>query len=197
MTTDETINQALKTIVTERAGNPAFRHHEWFVKFHLEIMEHIAQELCDIYTNADPLRVNNLIWLHDYEKIVDFDNEHNSDMAATRELMREVGFAPDTIDEIVAQIITFNAKQDLLHAPIEIQIVSSADGASHLVGPFFATYWHDHPEMSFTDLQTENTRKGAVDWEKKITLPEVKKAFAARRQHFLELIGQLPDKYIR
>lgn len=191
-----TQNKTLKAKITEQAGNPRFIHHEWFVKFHLEVVEQIADELCDIYTQANRLHVNNLVWLHDYEKIVDFDHEHNTDLAATQKLMEEVGFMQEAIRAMATQINQYNAKQDLPNAPIEIQIVSSADAASHLVGPFFATYWHDHPDMSFAELQTENTRKGLVDWEQKITLPEIKRAFASRRQFFQELIGNLPSRYL-
>ncbi|MEK7153877.1 MAG: hypothetical protein AAB834_08050 [Patescibacteria group bacterium] len=33
--------------------------------------------------------------LHDYEKIIDFDNQYNTELEATKELMRQIGFEPD------------------------------------------------------------------------------------------------------
>ena len=193
---DEAKNQVLKAKVIERAGNPKFKHHQWFVTFHLEIVEQISGELCEIYPEADSLQVQALVWLHDYEKIIDFDNQYNTELLATRELMREVGYPPATIEAMAAQLNFYNAKQQLATAPIETQIVSSADGASHLIAPFFPFYWHEHPGESVALLQAENRRKAAVDWDRKITLPEVKKSFAARREWFMELSGQLPERYL-
>jgi hypothetical protein len=84
----------------------------------------------------------------------------------------------------------------LATAPIEIQIVSSSDAASHLVGPFITLYWHENPSMTIAELQAENAKKLTIDWEKKITLPEVKAAFAQRYEYALEIAGVLPDRFL-
>jgi hypothetical protein len=193
---NEQLNLALKKEVTAQSSRAKFVHHEWFVTYHLEIVEQIARELCTIYKNADPIRVNTLVWLHDFEKIVDFDNQYNTEQTATKELMKSIGYSDDAIQFYTQQINIYNAKIDLVHAPIETQIVSSADAASHLVGPFITLYWYENPDKSITELQSENRRKLNADWEKKVTLPEIKAAFASRRLHVMEISGELPEKYL-
>ena len=193
---DDYKNQVLKQKLIEAASNPNFRHHSWFVKYHLEIVEKIANELCEIYTNANKLYVAALLWLHDYEKIVDFDNQYNTELVATKNLMADIGYSAEVIDDICASINRYNAKQNLASDTIEVQIVSSADAASHFVGPFTAIYWHENPTKSIGELQNENKRKIAVDWNSKITLPEVKVAFESRHKKALEIAGDIPATFI-
>ena len=40
----------LKEAVTAKASNPGFIHHQWYVKWHLQIVERLVNELCNIYT---------------------------------------------------------------------------------------------------------------------------------------------------
>ncbi|HUC88150.1 MAG TPA: hypothetical protein VMR95_03305 [Candidatus Binatia bacterium] len=160
--------------VTERSADESFRHHKWFIKYHLEIVEAIAAELCDKYPNADRFKVIVLAWLHDYEKIIDFDNQYNTELVATKELMKEIGFDVAFTEEMANDINVYNAKDHLETAKIEIQIVSSSDAASHCVGPFMSLYWYENPTKTIDELQQANLRKLAVDWEKKTTLPEIK-----------------------
>ena len=194
---DEAKNRLLRRKVIERSGDKRFVHHRWFVKYHLEIVERIARELCARYPTADTGLVDALVWLHDYEKIVDFDNQYNMQLEATATLMQRVGYAPHAVQQMCGMINRYNAKADLASSPIEIQIVSSADAASHLVGPFITLYWYENPSKSIEELQAENQRKLAVDWEKKVTLPEVKAAFDARYQNALEIAGIMPVSFLK
>lgn len=189
-------NNLLKQKVTEHSSNPSFKHYEWFVKYHLEIVERIAHELCDRYSDANLQFVDALVWLHDYEKIVDFDNQYNTELAATRVLMEEVGYSTDVTEEVVRSINQYNAKENLSSARIEIQIVSSSDAASHLVGPFYHLYWYENPSKSIEELLAADVRKMTVDWEKKVTLPEIKQAFDQRHKYALENAGILPPKFL-
>lgn len=183
-------------MVTKQSAREDFIHHKWFVTYHLEIVEVIALELCEKYTTADSFKVVVLAWLHDYEKIIDFDNQYNTELLATRELMKRVGFENAFIHDMCSDINLYNAKENLSSASIEIQIVSSSDAASHFVGPFESVYWYENPEKSLEEIQADIRLKVTTDWEKKITLPEIKQAFESRYRYRLEIIGQLPEKYL-
>lgn len=189
----------LKEEVSKLASNPNFVHHKWFVKWHLEIVDKIAMELCDKYPNANRDLVTTLVWLHDYAKIIDFKNEHNPDtMAFTAEFLISLGFDKTFADEFVKNLLVFESKMtiDLKDSPIEVQIVSSADGASHMVGPFYQIYFYEHPEMNIEDLMKSNLVKLEKDWSRKITLPEVKKAFEGRYEKIKEENGIISDKLL-
>ncbi len=194
---DETRNRLLRQKVIERSRDEHFVHHRWFVEYHLEIVERLANELCERYPDADAAFVNALVWLHDYEKIVDFDDQYNTELEATRALLESIGYSLEVTKELCDAVNRYNAKDDLASAPIEIQIVSSSDAASHLVGPFMTLWWYENPSKSIEELQNDNKLKLAVDWDKKITLPEVKEAFRHRYQHALEVAGSLPATFLR
>jgi hypothetical protein len=194
---DDAKNVLLKQKVIERSQDPKFIHHLWFVKYHLEIVEQIAHELCEMYPQANRQFVDTLLWLHDYEKIIDFDNQYNTELVATKQLMGETGYSPDVITEMCETINLYNAKKDLPLARIEVQIVSSSDASSHLVGPFTTLYWYENPSKSMAELQESNMKKMSVDWDVKITLPEIKKAFELRHQMVLEIAGILPTSFLK
>ncbi|MBI2055950.1 MAG: hypothetical protein HYT37_01050 [Candidatus Sungbacteria bacterium] len=190
--------EKFRTNVIELSNtNKSFIHCEWFVKYHLEIVEKIALELCDIYTSADRDLVKLLVWLHDYGKIIDFTNQYTATRAMGRPKLLEFGFPQDLAEKAISYIETLDNKEGLASdaTPIEIKIASSADGAAHLVGPFFYFYWYENSNKSIEDLMVSGREKSAKDWENKIVLPEVKKAFETRHNFLLEQMGNIPGKF--
>jgi hypothetical protein len=188
--------QLLKAEVKTASENPTFIHYEWFLTYHLTIVEKIALETCTSYPKADKNMVLVLVWLHDYGKIMNFDNQYTTTVTTGKKKLLEIGFPPNFVKKVITYMEIFDKKDALETAPIEVQIVSSADGASHLIGPFFTIIWKEFHEWSIEDLLTENKRKASVDWKKKIVIPEIKKAFSLRHKLFLEHCGKFPNKYL-
>lgn len=191
-----------KKHVAEVSSDPGFAHYEWFVQWHLEIVEQIALELCDKYPAANRDLVQVMVWLHDYGKALlgpfNEKEEYVLTTSAGTAKLTEIGFAPDFVEQAVSNIAHMNKKLevDLHEAPLEVQIVASADGCSHMVGPFMAEYWRENAGLTADELLEANKRKLVKDWERKIVLPEAREAFATRRAMHQELAGQLPVKYL-
>jgi HD domain len=194
---------AFKQHVRESSSNPSFVHHRWFVQWHLEVVEKIALELLEHHPEADAELVEVMVWLHDYGKTLDFDNQYAVTLTAGRQKLTELGFAADFVDAAITGIETLDKKMELdLHtAPIEVQIVSSADGCSHLAGPFLHIFWHEATDQTFTgktldELLQLNLKKIEKDWSRKITLPEARAAFEQRYQFMREQSGELARRFV-
>jgi len=139
-----------------------------------------------------------MVWLHDYGKLLDFEHQYEKTLTEGSKTLARLGFAPDFARRAVDYIGILDRKLELdLHeAPLEVQIVSSADAASHFVGPFMAVHWKENPDLSVEELMAKQRRKVAKDWDRKMVLPEVRRAFAGRRRVVLEQAGELPEKFL-
>jgi hypothetical protein len=81
--------------------------------------------------------------MHDYGKIIDFDNQYDhAYVEQGKHLMIELGFEESYALIVAENIKTLDAKENIETANVETQIVSSADGCSHLVGPLTSLYCH-------------------------------------------------------
>jgi hypothetical protein len=191
------INNFKQTVIAN-CQNSQFVYHEFFVKDHLLVVEKIAIELCDIYMDADRNLVMALVWFHDFGKPIDMDNEYEITLSKGFQAMKDCGFSDAFISKVVEVWKRMEMKNeiDISKESIEVQIVSSADGASHFVGKFFSTYFRDNPKEAIGNIETRLKKKIEQDWKNKISLPEVKEAFNERYKRALEIVGEYPKKLI-
>jgi hypothetical protein len=183
-----------KDEVARAARNPAFAHHKWYVQYHLEFAEKIALELSDIYADADRSLIITLVWLHDYGKILGL--EQSMTPIVGRKSLVQLGFPPEFIERAVEYAALIDKKVDLVNCPIEVRIVSSADGASHLVGPFYFLWWYENHDRPISELIQDNLIKARIDWNRKIVLPEVREHFKTRYETLLGQLGVVPGKFL-
>lgn len=187
--------QTLRDVIAKKASSQTFVHHKWFTKWHLEIVEHIATQLLAHYPEADGNTVIVMVWMHDYGKIVNFASQYDHALVDEgKNMLIELGFDPQFAEKVAANIKNLDSKTNIDQSNIETQIVSSADGCPHLVGPFISLYWRENPDKEFEELMKENERKLSVDWDKKVTLKEARQAYQA--MHDIEIrkaLGSVPS----
>ncbi|MEI6660351.1 MAG: HD domain-containing protein [bacterium] len=187
-----------KNIVIKNCNNPSFAYWDWMVNDHLVIVERIAMELCDIYQSADINIVYALVWFHDFGKPFDENNEYELTKTKGIEALASVGLSKEFIDKVLDSWTRMEMKEtiDISKEPIEVQIVSTADGASHFVGKFYSTYFKDEIREDMKDLEKRLLAKIEKDWNRKIVLPEIKKAFYQRYLRAKEIAGEYPEKFL-
>lgn len=196
--------QAFRDHVTQLAADPAFVHRKWFIEWHLKIVERIALELAEHYPEVDHHFISVLAWLHDYGKLLDYDRQYEHAMYGKGcDKLIELGFDEAFATKAADSIELMDKKMDVdLHgAPIEVQIISSADGCSHLAGPFMHLFWHEATDTTFTgktfeELMELNRKQAMKDWERKIVLPEARAACEKYYQVTMAQSGALPKKFL-
>lgn len=190
--------QKLILAVTQANQNPDFIHSAWYVDYHLKVVQKIALELSSYYPKASKDVVTALVWIHDYGKTIDFNNQFETTYTKGKELLVNLGFDKDFTNIIInyAKTLDSHSRQDLNNAPIEVQIVSSADGCAHFVGPFMSIYWWENPQKTHNELMKSTINKATYDWNNKIVLPEARKSFESRYKYILEQSGLFPTSFI-
>jgi hypothetical protein len=189
----------LKAHVTELVANPDFVHHKWFITYHLVIVEQIARELLAFYPDADQDLVLTMAWMHDYGKILNYDSQYSREhidqsVAKLKEFGFEASFAEQVGDYI--EWMDKRNEVDLREAPIEVQIVSSADAGSHFASPFHPLYWYENPDKPIEDIVAGKPGRISTDWDRKLVLPEARAAFAKFYEVTRIQNGQLPKRYL-
>jgi hypothetical protein len=189
----------LRRQVSVASTQPSFRHHQWYVRYHLEIVSRITDELLAGHPEADQDLVRALVWIHDYGKTFSFDDQYRLTLTEGRKLLDRIGFPVGFTARLLkcAAVLDSADQTDLSKSPVEVQIVSSADGCAHLVGPFFQLWWWEHPGRPVDQLMADNRRKLARDWQRKVVLPEARAAFAARHRMLCEQAGDLPARFLK
>ena len=187
-----------KNIVIENFSRKDFTYHEWMVEYHLKIVEKIAMELCDIYTEADRNVVQSLVQFHDFGKPIDEENERAVTLSEGPKVMLACGYSQEFIDRVVEcwQLMEKKNEIDIRTTPIETQIVSSSDGASHFTGVFYPSYFNEDGD-DFVTTQKHLKEKIEKDWNRKIVLPEVQKVFEGRYLRAKEMLGEFPDNFLK
>lgn len=185
----------LKSHIKRLASNQEFRHNKWYVKYHLEVVEKNALELCDVYPEADRGIVLAMVWMHDYGKIIDFENQYSFTVEKGKEFMDSLDFESSFSGLVIKNIEVMDKKENLDLANIETRIVSSADGLSHYVTPFMTMYWWENPQKSIEDLISDSRNKIEKD-KKKIVITEALSVFKTRTEFIEEFqLCNLPNKF--
>ena len=193
----DTLINRLKAEVIESASNPDFPHYRWYIRYHLELVDLIAGELLEIYQDADRDLVQALVWIHDYGKMITRIEHRQATLTQGRQKLVSIGFPISFVDRVIEFVGVMDRSQqiDLRRYPIEVQIVSTADGCSHLIGPFFGIWFWEHPDTSLDELMADNRQKAMKDWDRKIVLPEARAAFATRHRVVMEQNGEIPARF--
>jgi hypothetical protein len=84
--------EGLRNDLIQAYSRTTFIHHEWYVRYHLEIVEKIAIELAGKYHDADQDLVLALVWLHDYGKTIDPQNQYQLTLTEGRKKLIAAGF---------------------------------------------------------------------------------------------------------
>ena len=106
------LNQ-LRKEVCKAARDESFIHHLWFVEYHLNIVYKITVECSEYYPKADLNIMKAIVWLHDYGKILDFDDQWNRLFTDGRNLLERLQFQNGFIETTMAYLDLFERKMDI------------------------------------------------------------------------------------
>ena len=196
MKVDSDVVDSIAQEVAEAFQVPAFIYSEWYVQWHLQVVERIALELCERYPDADTSVVRLLAWLHDYGKLFDIVASHAATQTHLPTLFAGRNFPRELAQQLLDAIAMIDRKQpeELAQATIEVRIVSSADALAHYESPLMMLHWLSHPGTSVTDALASHCGKMQRDTPK-ICLPEAHARFEILRPIFERIGGIVPGRY--
>lgn len=186
----------LEQYIKELSQAPSFKHSTWFYSYHLKIVEQLVEELLVLYPEANKEYSRALIWLHDLGKIMSSSDPDKTTLIEGEKILKQFGYTDDETGEILHLADMIDSLDDFNNAPIEVKILSSADGGSHFIGPFFSVYYKECNLPNLSDIFLSNIKKCEKDWNKKIVLPEVKKVIEKRYLLTREINGEIPNKLL-
>lgn len=176
--------------VSDTCDTGDFEYREWFVPYHLRVVDDIAMRLCDSYPDVDRDLVRVLVWTHDYSKPLTHGKGEEKErlIPMVRTALGGLGFEDAYIARVASLLALIESKdeRDLAGMPIEVRIVSSADGASHFMSPFFYSYFHTGGGNSLAEVMDAVRKKAQRDWDRKIVLPEARDLVRERYEHLMQ-----------
>ena len=159
--------------IKEGIGNKKFIHNEWYLQHHIEVVLSLSKEFSKHENVEFTPTMELLVWMHDYGKIFGCNKDYNNYLS----FLLKNGIDNKVSKKIVERISEIDSKHNLYNAGIEVQIISSADGVSHLITPFYMFYWRENGNLSIEEILIENRKKLEVDWNIKITLTFAKEKY--------------------
>ena len=158
----------IKVAAITSATAPTFKHHKWYLRYHLDVVMDITNELMSPNVTDEEKRImHDMVWMHDYPKMKgDPDN-----FEIVRELVTKHRGATYA-DELVGYLEEVEALKspDFSKAHLYSYTISTADALSHYTGPFFQYYIDENPDMSMDEIKASNLAKLEKD-KVKLRLP--------------------------
>ncbi len=113
-------------------------------------------------------------------------------------ILQEYGFEESFVSITIGYIdlMERNNDIDISQTPIEVQIISSVDWASHFIWPFMYIHRWENNHKNISDLQEDNRKKAIKDRTRKITIPEIKKFIEPKYKALLEQMWEMPECFI-
>ncbi len=176
----------LKNTVKKLSSKKSFIHNKWYYKNHLLVVEKFCKELCLIYKDVNKSDVEALVWLHDLGKIMSAEDPDSATLTEGRKLLKTIGYDKSDIERIINYCNLIDSLDSFENAPLEVKILSSADGGSHFFGPFFELFMYENPKEKLALLYEKQIKKALKDFNKKIVLPEVRYFVLPRFKLILE-----------
>ena len=166
----QSAGESLRPITEFQIANGSSSEKSWYVKDHLDVVDNISQALArKTGGKVDYEMLHAMTWMHDLPKMMGDKTEQGFE-THVRPIL-EQRYAPDRVEEIMTNLKSFEGMKGMTPEqraalPIEVQIASAADAASHYVPGFLQDYQNDHPGITESALEKSNNDKLGRDKQK-------------------------------